>query len=489
MKEVLWGAMDEDTLDLVEQKYDEAESTYKQIKAWIIDRNERNIARRANSKKGKNDMDVGALNENEHDERSECSKQNDKSNESPTDENDETALSAFGKGGKGGKGGGKGPMTCYTCNGAGHPQRLCPTTDPNASMECHNCKGKGHYKSQCTSEGGGQYVPYTPKGKGKDNPKGYGKGSYGKGGYDKGGYGKGGYGKAGGYGKGGKGKGQLFEMDWHEPQPWMTNQDSWNDMSSFGYGQNQFSQWDMPRSISSVAGKIKETIQIQNKFEKLQDPNEEDEDETEDMMKSDFPEIDPKNKSKIQKTRQRFKAKETFRKTNMFDDSIHGAMTEINSKRNRLGSRLLCSTETMNNLDVRCCALGVSPKAEKSSEKQKICEKDDFVNTSNIDISGTTTQIAGNNWKTVGHAAEKAAGGSYLLPSAGYLPADAVDFINDHRERGRLAGVCELAGPLAGGAKELNNHRECGRLAGVSERPGAFTTEMSKMARCSRMEK
>ena len=249
-------------------------------------------------------------------------------------------------------------MTCYTCNGAGHPQRLCPTTDPNASMECHNCKGKGHYKSQCTSEGGGQYVPYTPKGKGKDNPKGYGKGSYGK----------------GGYGKGGEGKGQLFEMDWHEPQPWMTNQDSWNDMSSFGYGQNQYSQWDMPRSLSSVVGKPqkpKETIQIQNKFEKLQDPTEEDEDENEDMMKNDFPEIDTKNKSKRQKTRQRFKAKETFRKTNMFDDNIHDAMTEINSNRNRLGSRLLCSTETMNNLDVRCCALGYLPRLRSLRRNRK----------------------------------------------------------------------------------------------------------------------
>jgi len=290
MKEVLWGAMDEDTLDLVEAKYDEEESTYEQIKAWLVDMNERNVARRNNTtKKGKNDMDVGVLNENEDEECSECNK-----SEGKEDDEENKGLSAFGKGGKGG---GKGPMTCFTCNGTGHPARLCPTTDAAASMECHNCKGKGHYKSQCTSEGGGQYTPYVPKGKGKDGKggqgkgyeKGYGKGGYGKGGYGKGGYGKGGYGK-GGYGKGGKGKGQILEMDWHEPQPWMTDQDSWNGaagMYSFGY-ENRYEndgQWELPRALSSLAPKPKNpkyVIKIKNKFEELKQKHDDDDDDEDD---------------------------------------------------------------------------------------------------------------------------------------------------------------------------------------------------------------
>ena len=65
----------------------------------------------------------------------------------------------------------------------------------------------------------------------------------------------------------------------------MTSQDPWNELSSCGYG--QYSQWDMPRSLSSLVGKIKqkEIIQTKNKFEKLRNIDEDDEDEDENMMK------------------------------------------------------------------------------------------------------------------------------------------------------------------------------------------------------------
>ena len=61
MKEVLVGAMDEDTLDQLEIKYPNIDkTTYKEVKAWIVTRSERNASRK-DDKKGKNDMDVSGL--------------------------------------------------------------------------------------------------------------------------------------------------------------------------------------------------------------------------------------------------------------------------------------------------------------------------------------------------------------------------------------------------------------------------------------------
>ena len=174
MKEVLWGSMDLDTLDLAESQTiadkPADEATYKEIRNWMTIRHERNNAREATGKAAKrnpNDMDVsklGQANVKEGDEQ-----ENEDCRQCNESQNDENSIDAFGKGGKGGKGG---PMKCYNCNGEGHPQRLCPTKNPAATHDCHNCKGKGHYKSECTSAGGGAHQPYTPKG--------YGKGDFGK---------------------------------------------------------------------------------------------------------------------------------------------------------------------------------------------------------------------------------------------------------------------------------------------------------------------
>ena len=73
-------------------------------------------------------------------------------------------LDAFGKGGKGKP---TGPMSCWNCDGTGHPARLCPSP-PNVAKtgpKCSVCGGYGHTAAQCTSQGGGQYTPPVKGGK------------------------------------------------------------------------------------------------------------------------------------------------------------------------------------------------------------------------------------------------------------------------------------------------------------------------------------
>ena len=300
MKQVLWGGMDVDTLDLAEIKgYDAEETDYKTVKDWLIMKHEQIVARNSSSggskKKGNDDMDVSELTQ---------------SNESPTEETendnqnenyDESGgLSAFGKGGKGGKGGGR-PMQCFTCGGEGHPARMCPTTDPGAKHTCNNCKGTGHFGRDCTSKGGGKAGQKADgKGDGKGYPKGDPKGGGFKGYQKGGGYGGSSYGKGGGkygYGKGGKGggygKGQILEMgEWawpggeqNENQPWMTG--NWNEGGMFS-----MAPWGMPRSLSSIKQKeiTNNIIHIQNRFEELSG--------------DDFPEINTEEKSTKTKMKQ-----------------------------------------------------------------------------------------------------------------------------------------------------------------------------------------
>ena len=257
MREVLWGAMDEDTMDMIENSEDaqgklDEDSDWKRIREWIGRRQERNKCREKTmkSRRGKDDMDVGRLAEAEEGDDKEAENQEEC-------KECESGLSEFVKGGKAGaKGGGK-PFTCFTCGGEGHPARLCPTVDPNAKHICNNCKGVGHFARDCTSAGGGQHGKAGGKGDGKAQ-KGYGQpkgGGYGKGGGKYGGGKYGGYGKGGNKG-GGYGKGQILEMDtwgWtgsaesQEEQPWMTGEGNTDNMYSMGQG-----QWNMPRSMSSL---------------------------------------------------------------------------------------------------------------------------------------------------------------------------------------------------------------------------------------------
>ena len=70
-------------------------------------------------------------------------------------------------GGKAGKGGGWQPMACHTCNGKGHPARVCPTpVGSTSTIACNICQGNGHIGRDCTSYGGGKYLPPSMRGKG-----------------------------------------------------------------------------------------------------------------------------------------------------------------------------------------------------------------------------------------------------------------------------------------------------------------------------------
>ena len=63
-------------------------------------------------------------------------------------------LGAFNKGK--GKGGPKGPLTCYKCDGKGHPERLCasaPGAKGAGGPRCEICQGLGHAKAACASKG------------------------------------------------------------------------------------------------------------------------------------------------------------------------------------------------------------------------------------------------------------------------------------------------------------------------------------------------
>lgn len=52
------------------------------------------------------------------------------------------------------------PIQCRRCQGRGHPERVCATPDGSTSTTAYAvCKGKGHWGKDCTSFGGGRYVP------------------------------------------------------------------------------------------------------------------------------------------------------------------------------------------------------------------------------------------------------------------------------------------------------------------------------------------
>ena len=65
-----------------------------------------------------------------------------------TERRREKATLAKGGGGGAGRG-----LICHTCSGHGHPSRLCPTVDANATYTCRQCGGKGHFARECPSAG------------------------------------------------------------------------------------------------------------------------------------------------------------------------------------------------------------------------------------------------------------------------------------------------------------------------------------------------
>ena len=48
-----------------------------------------------------------------------------------------------------------------------HVSAIINQEDHATDSRCDNCKGVGHTRANCPSEGGGKYVPYTPKVGGK----------------------------------------------------------------------------------------------------------------------------------------------------------------------------------------------------------------------------------------------------------------------------------------------------------------------------------